>query len=49
MLLPVLLFVVWLCVIVYALSLATRLVRAVERIADRLGGSGLDVREAGAD
>lgn len=49
MLLPALFFVVWLCVVVYVLSLMTRLVRAVERIAERVAGDGLDVRAGGND
>lgn len=30
-------FLIWLAIIVYLLSLAARLVKAVERIADKLG------------
>ena len=36
LLIPLLFFGVWLVVVVYLFQLATRLVQAVERIADRL-------------
>ena len=39
-LLPLAFFVVWLALIVYLISLATRLVHAVERIADRIDDMG---------
>jgi len=38
---PFLFAVVWLVVVIYLLTLATRLVAAVERIADRLGNQQL--------